>query len=191
MSKVTVREAALLTGKSRETINVATNAGKISFSRDGQNRKVIDVSELERVYPIVGKLGETQKPNAVRLRQRTELDCQLNLELEIVVLKERLDSLAREKEQLVEERHRERRQLESEIESLRATLEKSQEQSSKSMLFLTDATRVDVGNKSFKEELTSKWNVFEKALQGLQEQQAQVISAVHSKAKKPFWSKIF
>ena len=46
MSKVTVREAALLTGKSRETINAATKDGTISYTHNEKNHKVIDISEL-------------------------------------------------------------------------------------------------------------------------------------------------
>ncbi|MBL4763564.1 MAG: hypothetical protein JKY93_12810 [Gammaproteobacteria bacterium] len=61
MSKITVREAALLTGKSRETINNATKDGTLSFTHNGRNHKVIDIAELERVYPLQKSMDDIKK----------------------------------------------------------------------------------------------------------------------------------
>ena len=49
MSKVTVKQAAFLTGLTKETINKATNDGTISHSLNQSNRKVIEIAELQRV----------------------------------------------------------------------------------------------------------------------------------------------
>lgn len=52
MAKVGVQRAAELTGKSKSTIQRSMNTGKISFEKDNNGRRVIDVSELERVFGI-------------------------------------------------------------------------------------------------------------------------------------------
>jgi len=44
MSKVTVREASVLTGVSRQTINDATKNGLLSFTKNKRGHKVIDIS---------------------------------------------------------------------------------------------------------------------------------------------------
>ena len=51
MSKVGVQRATELTGKSKSTIQRAMKTGKLSYDVDGA-RKLIDVSELERVFGI-------------------------------------------------------------------------------------------------------------------------------------------
>ena len=52
MAKVGAQRAAELTGKSKSTIQRAMNSGKISFERDTNGRRVVDVSELERVFGL-------------------------------------------------------------------------------------------------------------------------------------------
>lgn len=52
MAKVGAQRAAELTGKSKSTIQRAMNSGKISFELDGNGRRVIDVSELERAFGL-------------------------------------------------------------------------------------------------------------------------------------------
>lgn len=69
VSKVTVRIAAELTGKSRETINNATKDGTLSYTKNGRNHKVIDVSELERIYPLVKTMDEVEKKPTVKKGQ--------------------------------------------------------------------------------------------------------------------------
>lgn len=49
MAKVGIKRATELTGVSKSTIQRAMKSGKISYEVDN-NRKLIDVSELERVY---------------------------------------------------------------------------------------------------------------------------------------------
>ena len=52
MAKVGAQRAAVLTGRSKSTIQRAMNSGKLSFELDRNDRRVIDVSELERVFGI-------------------------------------------------------------------------------------------------------------------------------------------
>lgn len=59
MSKVGVQRATELTGKSKSTIQRAMKTGKVSYDVDG-TRKLIDVSELERVFGIQSDAMMTQ-----------------------------------------------------------------------------------------------------------------------------------
>jgi len=52
MAKVGAQRAAELTGKSKSTIQRAMNSGKLSYEMDNNDRRVIDVSELERVFGL-------------------------------------------------------------------------------------------------------------------------------------------
>jgi len=52
MAKVGAQRAAELTGKSKSTIQRSMNSGKISFELDANGRRLIDVSELERVFGV-------------------------------------------------------------------------------------------------------------------------------------------
>lgn len=50
MAKVSVAEAARLTGKSAKTIYRHIDTGKVSSSQNDNGSKSIDISELQRVY---------------------------------------------------------------------------------------------------------------------------------------------
>lgn len=52
MAKVGAQRAAELTGKSKSTIQRSMNSGKLSYELDSNKRRIIDVSELERVYGL-------------------------------------------------------------------------------------------------------------------------------------------
>lgn len=52
MAKVGAQRAAELTGKSKSTVQRAMNNGKLSYELDANGRRVIDVSELERVFGL-------------------------------------------------------------------------------------------------------------------------------------------
>lgn len=135
-SKITVREAAQLTGKSRETINTATQDGTLSFSKNASGHKVIDISELGRVFEIKNKPTEVEQTSGgVRTSQKVS-DATVRDELNR--LYERIKHREETNETQRAERDRERRQLQEEIEHLRTTLEKAQEQHNKALLLLTD-----------------------------------------------------
>lgn len=64
MSKVSVSQAAKLTGKSRETINKATKSGTLAYSLGSSKRKEIQIAELERVYELVTTIDAIQEASA-------------------------------------------------------------------------------------------------------------------------------
>ncbi|MAM35235.1 MAG: hypothetical protein CMH28_09190 [Micavibrio sp.] len=53
MAKVGAKRAAELTGKSKSTIQRAMKSGKVSYEVLDNNRRVVDVSELERVLVLM------------------------------------------------------------------------------------------------------------------------------------------
>lgn len=59
MAKVGPQRAAELTGRSKSTVQRAMKAGKLSYEIDNVGRRVIDVSELERVFGLAPQGGET------------------------------------------------------------------------------------------------------------------------------------
>lgn len=65
MAKVGAQRAAELTGKSKSTIQRAMNAGKLSYEIDANGRRLVDVSELERVFGLEPQGNDTaSRPSA-------------------------------------------------------------------------------------------------------------------------------
>lgn len=197
MSKITVRQAAKLTGKSRETINTATKDGTLSFSLNSRNHKVIDIAELERVYPLVKTMDQiNEESEAVRNRPNVS---ESDTNSEIAVLREKLSSVELMKETIVAERERERRQLEEEIETLRSSLEKFQEQHNKALLLITDQSkqttdRVGDWETSIRKLETRISNQEEKAGKEREKLRAMVRQykrAYLDEKNKSFWRRLF
>lgn len=65
MAKVGAQRAAVLTGKSKSTIQRAMKSGKLSFELDQNNRRIIDVSELERVFGIQKQEEKVAEPKKI------------------------------------------------------------------------------------------------------------------------------
>ena len=55
--KITIAEASKLTGKSIPTLHRHTNNGKLSYSKNENDEKVVDIVEFERAY---GKLNHNE-----------------------------------------------------------------------------------------------------------------------------------
>lgn len=68
------QRAAELTGKSKSTIQRAMNSGKISYEMDNNNRRTIDVSELERVYGLAGTATTSNAAPAVSSQAAVEAE---------------------------------------------------------------------------------------------------------------------
>lgn len=137
-SQVTIAQAAFLTGKARQTINKFTTRGDLSFSRNAEGAKVIDVSELQRVFPLVRKIEDLDRADLAEEGARP-IPAKTGGSEELTVIKVRLESAERERDMLVAERERERRQLQEQIENLQNSLANAQEQG-KALLALTDQT---------------------------------------------------
>lgn len=143
MSKVSVSQAAKLTGKSRETINKATQTGALTYSLNAAKRKEIDVAELQRVYQLVTTIDALQEASGPVKPAAPVSGSDSGAQNAELMAK--LASSERTIELIQSERDRERRQLESEIENLRSSLQRSQEQHGRALLLITDQSQPDRG----------------------------------------------
>ncbi|MCP4369450.1 MAG: DUF1682 domain-containing protein [Deltaproteobacteria bacterium] len=138
MSNVTVRKAALLTGKSRETINSATKDGTLSYTLNSRKHKVIDVAELSRVYELVKTIDEVSDVNAVSKSQPpSETDSQ-EWRARYLEMKGRADA-AESKVELMEKHHTQERGIfEDQVDNLKDSLRLAQEGHNKATFLLED-----------------------------------------------------
>jgi len=60
MAKVSISEAARLTGKSRTTLHRLIKAGELSTCSGARNAKMVDISELIRVFGDISKPVQEQ-----------------------------------------------------------------------------------------------------------------------------------
>jgi len=94
MAKVGAQRAAELTGTSKSTIQRAMNNGKLSFEMDANARRVIDVSELERVFGLQN--NNTTSANSASVEQELEKASAMlemeRLKMRIRMLEEQLDA---------------------------------------------------------------------------------------------------
>jgi vacuolar-type H+-ATPase subunit I/STV1 len=92
MAKVGAQRAAELTGRSKSTIQRAMNNGKLSYEVDGNGRRVIDVSELDRAFGLSQDGGDND--NAV-VEQELERAASMlegeRLKMRIKMLEEQLE----------------------------------------------------------------------------------------------------
>lgn len=66
MSKVGAQRAADLTGRSKSTIQRAMKSGKLSFEIDENSNRIVDVSELERVFGLAPERPATTSEDVVK-----------------------------------------------------------------------------------------------------------------------------
>ncbi len=110
--RYTLKQAAEAAGKTKPTILRAIQAGKISASRDAiSNTWTIDPAELHRVYPIESEIKAPQDT------QRYDVTAN-----EIAVLRREIELKDEKLKEFQEERERERRTLQDNIEDLRQRL---------------------------------------------------------------------
>ena len=117
MAKISISEAARLTGKNRSTLHRHIKTGKISKEFDDESNPVLDTSELARVYPSF-KFAVAEQQSAVMLqsnsKQQAAIPCETgNATVEVELLKLRLQN-AEEKITIEESRRREAEQRERE-----------------------------------------------------------------------------
>ena len=105
MAKVGAQRAAELTGRSKSTIQRAMNSGKLSFEIDANDRRIIDVSELDRVFGMLPQ--QNGAANGAASTQETTSQAELQraadmLEIERLKMRVRMleDQLEITREQL-------------------------------------------------------------------------------------------
>lgn len=127
MAKVGAQRAADLTGRSKSTIQRAMNAGKLSFELDNNGRRVIDASELDRVFGLLPQdaVGKTENVTVqAEIQKATDLMEMERLKLRIKSLEDQIDLL---KEQL-EDTRAQRDQWQRQSQQVLLTSQYSQQQ---------------------------------------------------------------
>ena len=104
MAKVGAQRAAELTGKSKSTIQRAMNSGKLSFEMDANDRRVIDVSELERVFGLKQEGGTSAKTVEQELEKATQMLEMERMKMQIKGLEQQLFSAEPQNSDLKEQR---------------------------------------------------------------------------------------
>ena len=108
--KYTLSKAATATGKNKATIQRAIKSGKISASKNSSGAYEIDPSELHRVFPATAqRVAQQNISDNTQRHEKHDETMQLKMDL------------------LEAERERERNQLQSTIDDLRARLDRSEE----------------------------------------------------------------
>jgi len=130
MAKVGAKRAAELTGKSKSTIQRAMKSGKVSYEVLDNNRRVVDVSELERVFGLddtaTGTTSVTTKTTSVE----TELQKAKDI-LEMERMKMRIRSLEDQlhvQTQLVEDMKSQRDNWQKQAQQILITSQHSQKE---------------------------------------------------------------
>lgn len=95
MAKVGAQRAAELTGKSKSTIQRAMNSGKLSYEMDANSRRIIDVSEIERVFGLTTPTSSQNSSSAIsveaELKKATDMLEMERMKMRIKMLEEKLE----------------------------------------------------------------------------------------------------
>lgn len=76
MAKVSISEAARLTGKSRTTLHRLIKTGKLSTCYGDRNARMVDVSELMRVFGTIEQRPTEQVSGHVNEQSGTDVSAQ-------------------------------------------------------------------------------------------------------------------
>lgn len=170
--KVSISDAAKMVGITRSTLYEHIKEKNISVIDADTKRPKIDVSELIRVYgDKVRALEEVRKDTKETISKDSNPDI---LALENASLKDKLTSLENE-------RDRERRQLQAQIDNLQHSLQKEQEALNRIAGLLTNQSESTKG-KDVDKSLSDKLIQLENSIASLK-------AANESREKKWFWQK--
>jgi hypothetical protein len=107
MPKVSISEAARLTGKPRSTLHRHIVSGTLSKESDGQGKPVLDIAELERVYGPLLQADMKQSgavlhsaPSGTVAADRAEIE---GLRRENALLRGEIEDVKRERQKWQEE----------------------------------------------------------------------------------------
>jgi len=186
-TKYSISAASRVTGKSRTTIAKHLKAGKLSCVDDGSGAKLIDASELLRVYGDACDFATEEEGTTTPEPSATNKTADNQ-----TALQERLD-----KE--VAERERERQQLREQIEHLQESLQLAQEGHNRATLLLENNTKGGGGwedalaaieKRLANQEAKSKQEL-EDIKKAAKRQIYQHKQALEEELNKPIWRKLF
>lgn len=125
MAKVGAQRAAELTGKSKSTIQRAMNSGKLSYELDGNGRRIIDVSELERVFGIKST-NDSQSTDTVEaeLKKASDILETERLKMKVKMLEDKVDTMT----EMIDDMKEQRDQWQKQAQQVLITSQYSQKQ---------------------------------------------------------------
>jgi len=121
MTKVNLTEAAKRVGVTRQTFYRHIEKKGISTSKDEQGNRLVDMSELARVYPKLDTSDMSESDKELHNHTPKKSNSDRMLQGEVDALRDQLAALNIERE-------REREQLSDTIEDLRQRLDKSEDE---------------------------------------------------------------
>ncbi|MEW4566157.1 hypothetical protein AB1K70_26805 [Bremerella sp. JC770] len=195
MSKTqySISQAHRITGKSRTTISAHMDSGKLSFQKTSGGNRVLEASELLRVYgdDCNFDLAETSNSKQASQRSRAGETSEAELNSDVQVVQQKL-------EREVQEREREREQYRQQIDHLQDALKLAQEGHNKATLLLEHRSeRVGNWDKSL-QALEARLTNYEKrsdeereALRQSKKQALQFKKAYEAEKSKSVWQKLF
>jgi len=152
-------DAAKVAGVSRRSFYNHIPKKSISLTQDSDGEEKIDLSELKRVYgeervalnlkKFMDEQGDVQEREPVQDKSVQKSANSNKAEIELEVLKERLNHF----DDYKQERVREREQLEERIGQLESTLQKALDNQNKTTLLLEHYTKGDEGNEDWKKSI--------------------------------------
>lgn len=173
-TKYSITAAHRITGKSRTTIQKHLKQGRLSATEGPDGAKLIDASELIRVYG--DECDFSREEGALTPEQHRPI-APNSAPTELHTLREKL-------EMLNEERRREREQLQSQIEHLQESLKLAQEGNNRALLLLENRS----GGGDLREEVSK----LRRQVQQREQRFAQVLADAKEKFRqeartKPWW----
>lgn len=108
MAKVGPQRAADLTGRSKSTVQRAMKAGKLSYEIDNAGRRVIDVSELERVFGLAPQGSESSAASSATVENELEKAASMieteRMKMRVRMLEDQIEAAREQIEDLKEQR---------------------------------------------------------------------------------------
>lgn len=200
MAKVGAQRAAELTGRSKSTIQRAMNAGKLSFEIDNNGRRVIDASELDRVFGLIPQDTTAKTTNSTvqaEIQKAADMIEAERLKMRIKALEDQIDMLKEQLEDTKEQRDQWQRQSQQvlltsqysqkQAEELKAELQAREErEQARRQQYLAERMKRMQGQNQNAQNGNGAGRPQQRAAQG----QPQKAQANNSGAFKGLWEKI-
>ena len=103
MALVGLKRASELTGKNQSTIHRAMKAGRLSYSLSDGGERLIDTSELTRLFPLKGVDDTLRNDAPTEQRKDTQAS---DLRAKLAFMQQRIDDLEADKADMRAERDR-------------------------------------------------------------------------------------
>jgi hypothetical protein len=103
MALVGLKRASELTGKNQSTIHRAMKAGRLSYSLSDSGERLLDTSELNRLFPV--KSNDDALRNDAPAEHRNDVQAP-DLRARLTLVQQRIDALEADKADLRSERDR-------------------------------------------------------------------------------------